>query len=205
MRRLIRTVVVLAAVASGAVLLWRRNPRAGTRLMNERIDPYLLRHNVSEGAHSEIATLEHVGRRSGRVRLTLVHPVPIEGGFRVMLPIGSRSEWARNVLAAGHCRMSLQGTVYELDEPALRSPSEVPGLRPFRRLAERALGFAYLELHRFAEHPGTLEVAAPEVEVPSAGEESAPPAAGRPVEGKVESGPAEAPVPEEAEAEPARW
>lgn len=156
MRRLMRTIMAMAALGAAALLLWRRNPRVGTRLMNERIDPFLLRHDVSGGAHSEIGTLEHVGRRSGRRRLTLVHPVATEAGFRLPVPLGSESEWARNVLAAGHCRMYLRGVVYELDEPLLLSPREVPGLSPVRQLAERSLGFSYLQLHRFAERPATL-------------------------------------------------
>ena len=31
-------------------------------------------------------------------------------------PLGDHSEWARNVLAAGHCRLQLRDVVYELDD-----------------------------------------------------------------------------------------
>ncbi len=157
MRRLVRSIVTLAALGGAVIVLWRRNRRVGTGLMNERVNPYLLRRGVSGSARGQIATLEHVGRRSGIRRLTLVHPERTDDGFRVLVPLADRSEWARNVLAVGHCRMSLEGTVYELDEPALVGSRQIPGLPAVRRTLERLLGFKYLQLRRFAEHPGTLE------------------------------------------------
>jgi hypothetical protein len=86
-----------------------------------------------------------------------VHPVPTAEGFRVVVPLAERSEWARNVLAAGHCRVQLQDVVYELDEPVLVRPTDVRELQAPIRWAEERLGFEYLLLHRFAEHPGALE------------------------------------------------
>ena len=163
MRRMVLAVGFLLGISAAAigvgVWAWRRNPRMGTRLMNDRVNPLLLRHGVSGEPGSEIGILEHVGRRSGVRRLTPVHPEPTADGFRIVVPLADRSEWARNVLAAGHCRLELRGTVHELDEPVMLLPADVEGIAGPVRWATSALGFRYLRLHRFAEAPGTLSAA----------------------------------------------
>jgi len=73
----------------------------------------------------------------------------------VLVPLGESSEWARNVLAAGHCRLHLHDTVYDLDEPALVRAGEVDALpSPVGRLMA-ALGFEYLVLRTFATDADT--------------------------------------------------
>ena len=90
------------------------------------------------------------------------------------MPLGDRSEWARNVLAAGHCRMQLHDVVYELDEPVLLDPTEVPDVAaPVAWLGER-LGWKDLIVHRFGERPGTLELV---LDVKSRAGADAPPTA----------------------------
>jgi deazaflavin-dependent oxidoreductase (nitroreductase family) len=144
-----------ALVATG-VAMWRRNPRLGSGVVNAIVNPRLMRSGFAGSGASELAALEHIGRRSGLRRVTPVHPEPMPGGFRILVPLGPRSEWARNVLAAGHCRLQLHDTVYELDEPRLVTASEAGHLpAPARRLAS-ALGFDYLLLRQFAAVPGTL-------------------------------------------------
>ncbi|HYM84029.1 MAG TPA: nitroreductase/quinone reductase family protein [Candidatus Dormibacteraeota bacterium] len=160
MRRLFASVTVIAATYAGLVW-WRRHPRVGTRMVNEVISPWLVEHGLVERSRGELAILEHVGRRSGIVRRTPVHPERIPGGVRVMLPLGERSEWARNVLAAGHCRLQVGDEVVELDEPLLVEPADVDGLPAPIRALQGWLGFRYLLLRRFAEAPGTLEPEAP--------------------------------------------
>jgi hypothetical protein len=160
MRRLFRILAVLAAfaiVTCGAVVYWRRHPRLGTTFVNLVVNPVLLRRGLAGGAKSEIGTIEHFGRRSGIRRLTPVHPEPTADGFRVIVPLAEHSAWARNVLAAGHCRLQLHDTVYELDEPTIVRPSEVDGLPGPVRFAEAGLGFQYLKLRTFAAKAGTLE------------------------------------------------
>jgi hypothetical protein len=160
MRRMVLAVGLVPGIAAAAIgagaWAWRRNPRMGTRLMNDRVNPLLLRHGVSGEPASEIGILEHVGRRSGVRRLTPVHPEHAPDGFRIMVPLADRSEWAQNVLAAGHCRLELQGIVHELDEPVMLFPADVEGIAGPVRWATSALGFRYLRLHRFAAAPGTL-------------------------------------------------
>jgi hypothetical protein len=137
--------------------MWRRNPRIGTAFVNSVVNPVVVRRGLAGDGRSELGTLEHVGRRSGVRRLTPVHPEPTPVGFRVIVPLGRRSEWARNVMAAGHCRLQLHDQVFDLDEPAMIEASEAKDLpRPLRRVL-RALGFRYLTLHRFAVHRGGLD------------------------------------------------
>lgn len=156
MRRVIGAIALVATML-GAVAWWRRNRRTGSRFVNDVVNPFLLRRGIPGRARGNLGTLEHVGRRSGIRRLTLVHPVPTEDGFRIIVPLGTESEWARNVLAAGHCRLQVGEMVYELDEPALvpiGGDADVPA--PIR-WAQSQLGFMWLRLHRFADAPGTLE------------------------------------------------
>ena len=157
MRKVMLLVATLGALAASAIVAWRRNPRLGSGFVNERVNPLLLRRGLSGGQRAEIGTLEHFGRRTGTRRLTPVHPEPTDDGFRIMVPLGPQSEWARNVLAAGHCRLQLHATVFELDEPSLLQPREMVDLPLVTRAMCGALGFAYLSLHRFAEHPGSLD------------------------------------------------
>jgi deazaflavin-dependent oxidoreductase (nitroreductase family) len=156
MRKLITPASATMAALAAAYLAWRRNPRIGSGFVNRVIDPILLEHGLSGAGRSEIGTLEHMGRRSGTRRLTPVHPVPTDRGFRIIVPLGRASEWARNVLAAGHCRLQLHDLVHELDEPALVEPGAVPGLSTLARLVSSWLGFRYLLLHSLSSSPGSL-------------------------------------------------
>lgn len=181
MRRLVRLIVTLTALGAGAVVYLRRNPRFGTHLLNDVVNPFLMRQGVSRAEGTELATLEHTGRRTGMSHLALVHPVTSGGGFRIAVPLAASSEWARNVVAAGHCRMSMGETVYRLDEPRWIEPGEVVELPAAVRLLERALGLRYLWLHRLGEAPGTLEPIAVETEVAVAPSVTEPPVAEEPV------------------------
>ena len=146
----------LGALGVGAAVAWRHNPRLGTSIVNSIVNPVLLRRGLAGGGRSEIGTLEHIGRRSGIRRLTPVHPEPMVEGFRIIVPLGDRSEWARNVLTAGHCRLQLHDVVYELDEPTMIPATDAVDLpRPVRTVL-RGLGFEYLRLRTFAASPGVL-------------------------------------------------
>lgn len=150
---------LLGAVAIAAAGIWRRNPRIGTAFVNAVVNPVLLRRGLAGVGGSEIGTLEHVGRKSGIRRMTLVHPEPTPTGFRVLVPLGGRSEWARNVIAAGHCRVQLHDQVFDLDEPAMIDAGEARDLPwPLRRVF-RALGFQYLTMRTFALRSGGLGLA----------------------------------------------
>jgi hypothetical protein len=144
-----RKIVFLAALVAGiygAVEWWRHNRRAGAGLMNRVVNTWLERRDLIRASGGELALVEHVGRRTGIVRRTPIHPMPIDGGYRIIVPIGEGSEWARNVLAAGGCRLIVNDEVLQLGEPVLETPDQVPGLtRPVRALFGW-LGFRYLHL-----------------------------------------------------------
>ena len=160
-----RKFLVFAAVAGGlygATRWWRGNRRAGTAFVNRIVNPWLVRRGLIDGSRGELALIEHVGRKSGTVRRTPIHPMATADGFRIIVRVGERSEWARNVIAAGHCRLVLGDRLLELDEPVLETPSEVPGMpRPVRAVFEW-LGFRYLHLRIFRE--GQAEVVVPTIE-----------------------------------------
>lgn len=145
MRKFVFFLATLAGIYA-AVRWWREHRRVGADLVNRVVDPWLERQGVVASSRGELGVLEHVGRRSGILRRTLIHPVPAEDGYRIIVPIGDQSEWARNVLAAGHCRLDLGDRVLELGEPVLETPSEVPGLVPVVRALFEWLGFRYLRL-----------------------------------------------------------
>ena len=162
MRRIgliIAALATLGGAAAGAVVIWRRNPRVGSAFVNSIVNPRLLEHGLAGGRTSEIGTIEHFGRISGVRRLTPVHPEATSGGFRIMVPLGPHSEWARNVLTAGHCRLQLHDIVYDLDEPALVPANDVDALPTAVRKGMAALGFEYLTVRTFDSKPGSLEPA----------------------------------------------
>jgi hypothetical protein len=130
------------------------------RQVNERVNPLLLQRDLVGTGRAEIATLEHVGRRSGAVHLTPVHPTLRDDAVYVPAPMGVGSQWAQNVLAAGTARLQLHDTVYELDAPELIAPSETgfyppPLAAPFDRL-----GWRYVRMHVAGSAPGSLTPAA---------------------------------------------
>jgi deazaflavin-dependent oxidoreductase (nitroreductase family) len=147
--------VAIGAVLVGAAWRWRRSPRVGTAFVNSVVNPVLLRRGLAGRGRSEIATLEHVGRRSGMKRLTPVHAEATEDGFRIVVPLGMQSEWARNVIVEGHCRIQLHDQVFELDEPLMVDAAEAADLPWALRRLMAALGFKYLNLRTFAAHPAT--------------------------------------------------
>ncbi len=174
MRRLAIAVVAVVAMAAAGVAAWRRNRRMGSARMNQWINPFIVRliarRGLAGGGGGEFGVIEHIGRRSGTRRLTPVRVVATDDGYRIMVPLGLESEWARNVLAAGHCRMQVAGTVYELDEPRLLVPGAMAELPAIGRAITGWLGFRYLRLRTFAQHPGNLAEAEAEAQAPGIAE-----------------------------------
>ena len=61
--------------------------------------------------------IEHRGRRSGKVYRTPVVVRPTGDGFIVPMPWGERTDWYRNVRAAGECVIRWKGRDYPLVQP----------------------------------------------------------------------------------------
>ncbi|MBO0911462.1 MAG: nitroreductase family deazaflavin-dependent oxidoreductase [Acidobacteria bacterium] len=93
--------------------------------------------------------LTHVGRKSRKIYRTPVNVFRTQGGFIIALTYSSRSEWVRNVLAAGGCQLKTVGRNYQLlgpkvvyDETRKRFPVPV-------RILLRLVGAdEYIELSR---------------------------------------------------------
>lgn len=68
--------------------------------------------------------LGHVGRSSGTAYRTPLDAHPVDGGFVFILVYGSRSDWVRNVLAAGEARLTIDQQDLKLTAPRLISGEE---------------------------------------------------------------------------------
>jgi deazaflavin-dependent oxidoreductase (nitroreductase family) len=71
------------------------------------------------GRTSPHSVVEHVGRRSGRPYETPVVATEVDGGFAIALPYGARTEWLKNVLAAGGATLRSRGATHHLVAPAV--------------------------------------------------------------------------------------
>ena len=69
--------------------------------------------------------LIHVGRSSGRTYRTPLDAHPLAGGYLFIPMYGSRSDWVRNVLAAGAARLLLSGKEIELESPRIVKQRDV--------------------------------------------------------------------------------
>jgi hypothetical protein len=131
--------------------------------MNERVNPWLLEHGYPGSEHAEIGTLEHTGRTTGALHFTPVHPTVLGDAVLVPAPLGVGSQWAQNVLHAGHARLQLHDELYDLDKPELISVTEagmVPAAvaAPFDRM-----GWRYVRLHVGGRVAGTFSTHQPTV------------------------------------------
>jgi deazaflavin-dependent oxidoreductase (nitroreductase family) len=61
--------------------------------------------------------IHHRGRRSGKEFTTPVVVRPTRDGFIVPMPWGERTDWFRNVRAAGGCLIRWKGRDYTLVQP----------------------------------------------------------------------------------------
>lgn len=68
--------------------------------------------------------LTHVGRTSGETYRTPLDAHPVDGGYLFVLVYGSGSDWVRNVLAAGHARLTIEGEDIDLTTPRLVGEDE---------------------------------------------------------------------------------
>jgi hypothetical protein len=150
-------------VGSGAAYIaWRsRIPNAqrdrwGRRLMNERIAPALMSLGLARGKHAGTGIVEHVGRSSGTVRRTLIHPVPLGDRFAVPLPYGPEAHWPKNVLAAGRARLEYRGRIYELANPCAAGWADIEGMPRVEALIGRLIGGQFLVADVASVEEGTL-------------------------------------------------
>jgi deazaflavin-dependent oxidoreductase (nitroreductase family) len=138
------------APAAAASPAWLR------RFVTARFNPVVERLGLVGGPRSRWGYVESVGRKSGAIYQTPVLPRISGDHAYVPLPYGEDVNWARNVRAAGHCRIQVRGTTYELDGPVVITAADHPDLpAPVRDMLVRR-GNRYLRLRVLAKLPGTL-------------------------------------------------
>ena len=157
MRRFMWIIAISDAVSAVAAGVWRLIPSLGIAFVNRVVNPLLMRRGLVGHGASEIGEIEHIGRRTGVRRLTPVHPELTGDGFRVLVPLGSKSEWALNVVAAGRCRLQLHDAVFDLRDPAFVPAGRVDDLPWLVGHVMAALGFQYLTLKTVGRVAGALE------------------------------------------------
>jgi deazaflavin-dependent oxidoreductase (nitroreductase family) len=83
--------------------------------------------------------VRHVGRTSGREYRNPVSAYPLGDGFVIAILYGRRSQWVRNVMAAGHFTLRTKGRDYPLERPQLIPPAQaLPAFSPWQRTMLRA-------------------------------------------------------------------
>ncbi len=93
--------------------------------------------------------LEHVGRRSGTVRQTPINIFPRADRYAIALTYGPEVEWLKNVLAAGGCRVRIQGRWVPLTDPRRFRDPRRRAVPPIVRIPLTMLGVEeFVELRR---------------------------------------------------------
>lgn len=70
------------------------------------------------------AVVHHHGRKTGRALSVPVAVRATADAFVIVLPWGSRTNWARNVLAAGECVVTWKGVDHRVTRPELITPAD---------------------------------------------------------------------------------
>jgi len=84
--------------------------------------------------------IEHAGRRSGRTFRTPVNVFPTADGYVFALTYGSRTDWVRNIQAAGSATLRTRGRTIVLTDPQLYVDRRYVGIRPPERWVLPLLG-----------------------------------------------------------------
>ena len=115
-------IVIAFAVFAGALVIgWRA--KSGlvlgpiVWLSKKFMNPMQMRSAGTPGAYASI--VRHRGRTSGAEYATPIGVVADGDTFLVALPYGVRTQWLRNVLAAGSAILEHEGTTYRVDRPEL--------------------------------------------------------------------------------------
>ncbi len=118
-------------------------PRWWTRI-NKRV------FNPAELRRGKRPVLTHVGRTSGATYRTPLDAHAVDGGYVFILVYGSRSDWVRNSMAAGHARLTVDGKDVDLAAPRL-----ITGDEAWRAIGEgvkRPPGFLRIDEYLRMDH-----------------------------------------------------
>lgn len=95
------------------------------------------------------AVVHHRGRRSGREYQTPVNLFTVGDRFVIALVYGARTDWVRNVVAAGGCTIETRGRLVACAGPRVYRDPQRLGVRPVERAALGLLDVQdFLELVR---------------------------------------------------------
>lgn len=99
---------------------------------------------------SGLTIVRHIGRRSGRVFETPVVAVEHDKWLFIALPYGERTDWLRNVLAAGGATLVTGGQACEVNDPQVVPMSEaIDYFGPKEQRLQRRFGVtSALRVHR---------------------------------------------------------
>lgn len=93
-------------------------PRWLARINKRVFNPIEIRRGVRP-------VLIHVGRSSGKTYRTPLDAHPLPDGYLLIPMYGPRTDWLRNVLAAGSARLLLGGKEVELESPRIVKQEDV--------------------------------------------------------------------------------
>lgn len=120
--------VIAATFVVGMRRKWPAVTGAVIALTKRFINPGQLRSAGTSGTRTGI--VHHRGRRSGTVHDTPVDIIPSDDAFVIALPYGTRSQWVRNVLAAGTADLTVHGHTWTADHAELVPTSQVADAFP---------------------------------------------------------------------------
>jgi F420H(2)-dependent quinone reductase len=98
--------IIIIAIAASGILMMRFRKRWLAKI-NIAFTNRITR--LFAGWLPGFGILTHVGRKSGKVYRTPVNVFRAPEGFLIALTYGRESEWVRNVVAAGGCKLDTRG------------------------------------------------------------------------------------------------
>jgi len=114
----------------------RGNVQNALRMFTRVMRPLALRSAGRKGNATSV--IRHVGRRSGQTYQTPVVVARHDDSFLIALPYGERSDWLKNVLAAGSATITDDGRSYEVDRPEVIPMAEATAyFRPREQRMQR--------------------------------------------------------------------
>jgi len=118
--------------------------RIAMRPLTKKVNPVILRF-AGRQRFPMAAQLTHVGRRSSRTYVTPVSARRTGDVVLIALTFGNRSDWVRNVWAAGGCALRMDGVQYQASAPSFVSRADAAAevrsaFSSLERLGLRLLG-----------------------------------------------------------------
>jgi deazaflavin-dependent oxidoreductase (nitroreductase family) len=138
--------IMIIAIAASGVLMMRFRKRWLAKIniaFTNRIT------SIFAGWLPCFGILTHVGRKSGKVYRTPINVFQASNGFIIALTYSSQSEWVKNVVAAGGCKLKTRGKNYQLSAPKIvRDPTRRRFPIPVRIVLRIVGADEYMELSK---------------------------------------------------------